>query len=268
MKPLTDFSPVTARNLRGVFTDIDDTLTSDGYLPAISYAAMERLQEAGMIVVPITGRPAGWCDLVARLWPVNGVVGENGAFYFHYDRKKKKMYRHYADDTDTKQRNHDRLMRLADMVISEVPGAAISADQAYRETDLAVDFREDVSPLDENDVQKIVTLLKSEGATVKVSSIHVNAWFGDYDKLTMTKCFARDILDLNIDEHEEKFVFTGDSPNDAPMFRFFTNSIGVANIKAFTDQIEVLPNYITSGFGGQGFAEVADFLDASRKAGA
>ena len=91
MKPLADFASETARNLHGVFTDIDDTLTSDGYLPAISYTAMERLQEAGLIVVPITGRPAGWCDLVARLWPVNGVVGENGAFYFHYDRKKKKM---------------------------------------------------------------------------------------------------------------------------------------------------------------------------------
>lgn len=267
MKPLADFASETARNLHGVFTDIDDTLTSDGYLPAISYTAMERLQEAGLIVVPITGRPAGWCDLVARLWPVNGVVGENGAFYFHYDRKKKKMYRHYADDTDTKQRNRDRLMQLADMVVSDVPGAAISADQAYRETDLAVDFREDVSPLGENDVQKIVSLLKNEGATVKVSSIHVNAWFGDYDKLTMTKCFAQDILGMNMNEEEERFVFTGDSPNDAPMFRFFTNSIGVANIKAFTDQIDVLPNYITTGFGGYGFAEVADFLVASRKVG-
>ena len=158
-------------------------------------------------------------------------------------------------------------MQLADMVVSDVPGAAISADQAYRETDLAVDFREDVSPLGENDVQKIVSLLKNEGATVKVSSIHVNAWFGDYDKMTMTKCFAQDILGMNMNEEEERFVFTGDSPNDAPMFRFFTNSIGVANIKAFTDQIDVLPNYITSGFGGYGFAEVADFLVASRKVG-
>ena len=141
MKPLVELSPDAGRGLIGVFTDIDDTLTTDGQLPAASYSAMERLRDNGLAVVPITGRPAGWCDLIARLWPVDGVVGENGAFYFHYDRGNRKMRRYYADDATSRQRNSERLKALGDAVLSAVPGARISADQAYRETDLRSEER-------------------------------------------------------------------------------------------------------------------------------
>jgi HAD superfamily hydrolase (TIGR01484 family) len=265
MKPLAEFSADAGRRLTGVFTDIDDTLTSDGQLPAKSYSAMERLRDSGLAVVPITGRPAGWCDLVARLWPVDGVVGENGAFYFHYDRSNRKMRRYYADDEASRQRNSERLKSLGKQVLDAVPGARISADQAYRETDLAIDFREDVVPLDEQAIAKIVTVLKDGGATVKVSSIHVNAWFGSYDKLTMTRHFARDVLGLDIDAAEQRFIFSGDSPNDGPMFRFFSHSVGVANVSDFADQLELPPTYITDGHGGTGFAEMADMLIAMRQ---
>jgi HAD superfamily hydrolase (TIGR01484 family) len=265
MKPLADFPADIGRGLRGVFTDIDDTLTCEGYLPAQAYAAMEQMQQAGLLVVPITGRPAGWCDLIARLWPVNGVVGENGAFYFHYDRARKKMIRHYSDDAKTRQQNRNQLIQLAEQVLREIPGAAVSADQAYRETDLAVDFCEDVPPLAAEAVQEIVQLLKGAGATVKVSSIHVNAWFGEYDKLTMTKSFARDILQMKMDAHEGQFIFIGDSPNDAPMFSYFSNSVGVQNIRDFADQIDILPKFIAKGHGGEGFAELASLLVTLRK---
>ncbi|MEL0133134.1 MAG: HAD-IIB family hydrolase [Rhodobiaceae bacterium] len=264
MRPLVELSPDVGRGLIGVFTDIDDTLTTDGQLPAASYSAMERLRENGLAVVPITGRPAGWCDLIARLWPVDGVVGENGAFYFHYDRGNRKMRRYYADDATSRRRNSERLKALGDAVLSAVPGARISADQAYRETDLAIDFCEDVAPLDESAVARIVAVLKAGGATVKVSSIHVNAWFGSYDKLTMTRHFARDVLGLDIDAVEQRFIFSGDSPNDGPMFSFFSHSVGVANVSAFADQLELPPTYITDGAGGGGFAEMVDMLIAMR----
>ena len=265
MKPLEELSADAGRRLIGVFTDIDDTLTTDGQLPSASYNAMERLRDSGLAVVPITGRPAGWCDLIARLWPVDGVVGENGAFYFHYDRGNRKMRRYYADNVASRRHKSERLTALGDAVLSAVPGACISADQAYRETDLAIDFCEDVTPLDEQAVAQIVAILKEGGATVKVSSIHVNAWFGDYDKLTMARRFARDVLGFDIDATEQRFIFSGDSPNDGPMFSFFSHSVGVANVSAFADQLELPPTYITNGHGGAGFTEMANMLVAMRE---
>ena len=178
MKKLLDLPLATRQAIRGVFTDIDDTLTSDGRLTSAAYAAMEALQDKGLLVVPITGRPAGWCDQIARLWPVDGVVGENGAFYFYYDRQAKRMHRFFADDAETRKANRQRLMALGNDVVTQVNGAAFSSDQAYRETDLAIDFCEDVPPLPDSAIDDIVSAFRNAGAVCKVSSIHVNGWFG------------------------------------------------------------------------------------------
>ena len=167
-----------ARNLVGVFTDIDDTVTTDGRLPAAAYDALERLHDAGLAVVPITGRPAGWCDMVARFWPVSGRGGENGAFYFRYDHKARKMIRHFAASPAERAGNRRKLEALAERILKEVPGAAIASDQLYREADLAIDFREDVEPLPPEAIDRIVALFPEAGAVAKVSSIHVNGWFG------------------------------------------------------------------------------------------
>ena len=267
MKPIASFPEERLRAVRGVFTDIDDTITNDGRLTARAYGAMERLQNAGVAVVPITGRPAGWCDHIARMWPVDGVVGENGAFYFRYDRANRRMDRRYVDPDDVRDEKRWRLKELGEQIVRAVPGAAISADQLYRETDLAVDFCEDVPPLSAESIDAIVALLTEAGATAKVSSIHVNGWFGNYDKLTMTKLFATDCLGVDLDAFEAEFVFTGDSPNDGPMFDFFSNSVGVANVREFEDRLASPPPYVTKGFGGDGFAEVAEMMVAARSGG-
>ena len=264
MKKLSDLPLATRQAIRGVFTDIDDTLTSDGRLTSAAYAAMEALQDKGLLVVPITGRPAGWCDQIARLWPVDGVVGENGAFYFYYDRQAKRMHRFFADDAETRKANRQRLMALGNDVVTQVNGAAFSSDQAYRETDLAIDFCEDVPPLPRASVDKIVDLLVSKGVTVKVSSIHVNGWFGNYDKLTMTKLYIEHCHGLDLESCETDFIFSGDSPNDAPMFKYFSHSVGVANVRDFDGQLDSPPAYITEGRGGAGFTEIADFLTSVR----
>lgn len=248
------------RRIRFVFTDIDDTLTEEGQLTSSAYQALGELNAAGIGVVPITGRPAGWCDLIARLWPVLGVVGENGAFYFRYDRELKKMERFYADSKSERDAKKARLSLLAIRIIQEVSGAAISADQAYRESDLAIDIAEDVQRLSDSEIQKIVSIFEGEGATAKVSSIHVNGWFGDYNKLSMTKIFARRCLAMDLDVDNTETVFIGDSPNDAPMFEFFEHAVGVANIKNFLGQLRIPPRYVTDGFGGVGFAELASML--------
>ena len=187
MQPFSDFSQNDLRKIRFVLTDIDDTITANGRLPAASYLAMEKLQQAGLRVIPITGRPAGWCDHIARMWPVEGIVGENGAFYFVYETGKRKMKRRYWKPENKREEDRKRFEKLGKKILSTVEGCAIATDQSYRETDLAIDYCEDVPVLSKSAVDQIVKIFKQEGAVVKVSSIHVNGWFGNYDKLSMTR---------------------------------------------------------------------------------
>ena len=264
MRPLQDFPPAELARIRGVLTDIDDTLTTDGHLTAEAYAAMERLHKSGLVVVPITGRPAGWCDHIARMWPINAVVGENGAFYFRYDSAERRMHRVYMQSADERAANRARLAELETQILQAVPGSAVAADQAYRESDLAIDFREDVAPLPPDQVQRIVAIAEAAGAVAKVSSIHVNMWFGSFDKLAMTRRLFAEVLGEDLEAHRDRYVFIGDSPNDAPMFAFFPNAVGVANVRDFAEELATLPAYVTQGRGGGGFAELAGALIAAR----
>ena len=262
--PLARFSAEARRAVRVLMTDIDDTLTDDGKLTASAYAALERLKAAGLIVIPVTGRPAGWCDLIARFWPVDAVVGENGAFYFRYDAAARRMIRRYAKPDSERAADRRRLAELAAEIPRAVAGAAIAADQAYRESDLAIDFCEDVAPLPSDDVDRIAALFHQHGATAKISSIHVNGWFGQYDKLSMSRRLLREEFDIELEAEKERIVFAGDSPNDAPMFACFPNAVGVANVLAYRGRLTAEPRWVTRGKGGQGFIELADALLAAR----
>lgn len=265
MRPIADMPVETAARIKVLFADIDDTLTHQGRLPACAYQALEDLSNAGISVAPITGRPAGWCDMIARFWPVEGVVGENGAFYFSYDAKSRRMRRSFAIPAYLRAEDRKRLDKVRDRILKDVPGSAVSADQLYREADLAIDFCEDVEPLPKSDVERIRAIFEEEGAIAKVSSIHVNGWFGHYDKLTMSRQFAEEVLDIDLADRLDQIVFVGDSPNDAPMFGYFPNACGVANVLHFKGELEAAPAYVTREEGGYGFVEVAEKLLAARR---
>jgi HAD superfamily hydrolase (TIGR01484 family) len=260
MQPLGSLPIDIRRRIRGVLFDIDDTLTSDGQLSAKSYSAMERLHRRRFIVIPITGRPAGWCDHIARMWPVDAVVGENGSFYFRYNRADQRLDKRFSVDDKHRSENRRRLEELGNLILSKVPGCALASEQRYRESDLAIDYCEDVTPLGEPDVEHIVQLFHQAGANAKVSSIHVNGWFGDYDKLSMTRRLILECFGVDLDAERERYLFVGDSPNDAPMFAYFPNSIGVANVMDFGDRISPKPAFVTKGRCGAGFVEVVDSL--------
>jgi len=264
LRPLSRFPAEARRNIHGVFSDIDDTLTTDGRLPAESYSAMEALHNAGILMIPVTGRPAGWCDHFARMWPVDAVVGENGAFYFRYDRERRRMTRRFDQPDGVRAVNREKLESLKSKILSAVPGSAIAGDQPYRETDLAIDFCEDVPRLPKEDVDRIVALFEAAGATAKISSIHVNGWFGQFDKLTMARRLMDEVFGIDLETENRHFTFTGDAPNDAPMFGFFEHSVGVANVFDFRDRLDAEPAYVTSARGGAGFAELAKALLAVR----
>lgn len=264
MRPLSEFPADARAAVRFVLCDIDDTITDHGRLPAASLAAMERLRAAGIRVLPITGRPAGWCDHFARMWPVDGVVGENGAMFFRYDHEARLMHRRYWKTAEQRAADRVKLDCLAREIPAAVPGAAIASDQPYREEDLAIDFAEDVPRLTDEAIGKIVALFEAAGAVAKVSSIHVNGWFGDFDKLSMTRRAMTEFFDRDIDEARDDIVFAGDSPNDAPMFGFFPNAVGVANVKDFVGRLEAEPAWVTQSRGGAGFQELAEALLAAR----
>ena len=260
MKPIEKMPSAVKKGIRYVLADIDDTLTLDGRLPAVVFAAMEDLKKAGIRMVPITGRPAGWCDHIARMWPVDGIVGENGAFYFHYDDSRRKMKRRYFKSEKQRKIDSKKLEKLKGVILSQIPGCRVSADQQYREADLAVDYCEDVPPLPMEDVDRIVRLFEEAGARAKISSIHVNGWFGEYDKLTMTRMLFAEVFKDDLAAVKENIIFVGDSPNDVPMFRFFPHSVGVANIEAFKEKIAHKPAWVTRREGGYGFAETVDLI--------
>ena len=265
MQPLGSAGREQLAPIQHVLCDLDDTLTYEGRLPAAAYSKLEQLADAGFGVVIVTGRPAGWCDLIARLWPVAGVIGENGAFYFAYDQAARQMHRRYWQTAHERARNIERLRDLFDGLSEDYPGLTTAGDQAYRESDLTIDICEDVSPLPSQTVAELITRIEAAGAAVRESSIHLNFWFGDFDKLAMTQRFFAEQLRLDSSSALQKAaIFVGDSPNDEPMFAFFPLSVGVANIKTFASRMTHLPRWTTTDPGGHGFCELADKILSSR----
>ena len=251
---------VSNNPVHGVLFDIDDTFTSHGRITAAAYAALEALDAAGIACVAVTGRPAGWCDMIARFWPVKAVIGENGAFYMH------KVIQEIAQQATLKTTwiaqiddiagHRATLAAIAARVMQSVPGCAVASDQAYRVCDLAIDFAEDVLQLDALAVEHIAALLRNEGMTAKVSSIHVNAWFGSHDKLTTTALYLRTLQGISLQAAQKNWLFVGDSPNDSPMFAAFANSVGVANVQDFAGRMPTMPQYVCTAHSGAGFVEL------------
>ena len=286
MQDVKQLADQGARGVKVVLTDIDDTLTHEGKLVREAYDALWDLHAAGIAVVPVTGRPAGWCDAIVRQWPVDAVIGENGAFVY-FERNGVLAARFHPNaladalESDQDKTNpharplsafpsherieqiRERLVPARDRVLAKFPKARVAKDQPYRIFDLAIDFREEPPDLGFDVAEQIRAELAAQGLVAKVSSIHVNAWFGKYDKLDMSRRVARDLFGVTA---ADQVVFVGDSPNDAPMFGGFPLSVGVANVRRFVDRMEHLPRYVTKNEGGAGFAEVARVLLDTRPA--
>ena len=262
MRPLAKLQRAKLAQIACLLCDIDDTVTADGRLPATSLQAMEQLEQAQIAVVPVTGRPAGWCDHIARMWPVAAVVGENGALWYAYDRKKRRMRSAYAKNAAARSADRRRLDELGERILAQVPGCALASDQFCRIADLAVDFCEDVPALPQSSIDQILALFSEAGANAKASSIHVNGWFGDYDKLSMARSCLAEVARLDIDADNARCAYIGDSPNDQPMFAHFTHSVGVANVADF--KLQHPPRWITRARAAAGFTELAAALLEAR----
>ncbi|GHV94790.1 haloacid dehalogenase [Spirochaetia bacterium] len=266
MKNIAKMGRAEAAGIRYVLMDIDDTITRQGKLLASSYTALWKLKEAGFRVIPVTGRPAGWCDCIAREWPVDGVIGENGALAFWEESASpqgteiaqrlpilKTMYH-----PDAIKNDHPILARIRERAFAQVPGIRDAKDQFARLFDIALDFAEEEPVLPLSAAEQVKTIALGEGARVKISSIHVNIWMGSYDKLSMTELFLKERFNWQGDLAE--MIFVGDSPNDEPMFARFPLACAVANIRRYEGLIKNLPAYVATQECGDGFAEIAQTL--------
>lgn len=255
MRPVSELRSHAAA-VEIIFTDIDGTLTDHGKLGPEAYAALWQLRRAGKRVVPVTGRPAGWCDLIARQWPVDAVVGENGALAYWEEGGKL----HRMEHPEAQPAGSGRLDQVRQAVLAEVPGSRVAPDQAFRRYDLAIDFAEDEPVLGLDAAADIQRVFERFGAHAKISNIHVNGWFGDYDKLSMVRRLVQHRFGWELDQGWERVVFCGDSPNDEPMFAAFPLGVGVQNISVFAAQLRSPPAYVTPSEGGKGFAELTEVL--------
>lgn len=264
-RPISALTPEICASLTGVFSDLDDTITHEGRIVPEAFQALNRARQAGLRTVLITGRPAGWVDHLARMWPVDGVVGENGGLWFWHDGTK--LQRRFEQPPNERATNKRRLATLAQGILSEVPGCAVSADQPYRELDLAIDFCEDVPPLGDDAIDAIVAAFERAGATCKVSSIHVNGWYGSFDKLVGCRRFLAERWNEDLAQARERWAYFGDSANDEPMYAYFPHGIGVANIERFLPRMASHPGYVTQAPGGLGFAEGLEHILRYRRQG-
>jgi hypothetical protein len=244
----------------GVLTDIDDTLTRDGAIEPAARAALRRLEEAGVPVLAITGRPMGWSEPLVRDRTLDAIVAENGAVALF--REGGALRVEYAQNKATRSANAGRLRQVAAQLQREVPQATLARDSAGRVTDIAIDHSE-FAHLDARTIERVVSIMRAEGMNATVSSIHVNGWFGDHTKLSGARWIVRRRLGRDLDAELDRWVYVGDSTNDQEMFAHFPLSVGVANLMRFAAELKVWPAYITRGERGAGFSEVADAIIAA-----
>ena len=256
MQPLSQFPTARLAAVRGVLTDIDDTLTEGGEIAAEALRALHDLRAADIPVIAITGRPAGWSEPFALAWPVDAILAENGAVMLR--RVAGQLQWDFTEDAATRAANFTRLHACAADVITSVPGAMLSTDSPGRLTDIAIDHSE-FAHLSAAQIDAVCVVMRAHGLHATVSSIHINGWIGEHSKWTA----ARWAVGAAFDPAE--WIYVGDSTNDALMFERMPLSVGVANIVRFVPQLSALPTCVTEAARGAGFAELARALISARQ---
>lgn len=264
MLPLAQWRP--PHGLRGVLTDIDDTLTTEGAITPDALQALAALRAAGLAVIPVTGRPLGWSETVASTWPVDATVAENGAVALlpgpiqdspePNKSARRQLSKIYQQDTATRTANFARMQQVLAQIERNVPGAVRATDSPGRECDIAIDHSE-FTTLPQAAIDQCVAIMRAAGMNATVSSIHINGWFGAHNKLEGARWIVRTLFGSDLDAEIDQWVYVGDSTNDQLMFQHFPHSVGVANVARFVPQLQHLPRYVTRGERGAGFAEVA-----------
>ncbi|NQT59502.1 MAG: HAD-IIB family hydrolase [Bacteroidetes bacterium] len=260
-KPLSELNPGDTSGIKFVLTDVDDTITNKGRLLPSALKSLWDLHEQGIKIIPVTGGSAGWADVYFRQWPIEAVITESGALAWYREKGVRKRVDH---PSIYREGYRERANRLIERVLTEVPDSKLSVDQFCRIYDIAFDHHEEPPFLSQDSIEHIMRICSEEGASFGVSSIHVNCWFGDYNKLNMVKYILKDIYKLDEDEMKHQIAYCGDAPNDSPLFDFFPMSFGVANVLSSSPNMPVMPAYCSNQKYGKGFSEIAAAIISCR----
>ncbi|HEY4058053.1 MAG TPA: HAD-IIB family hydrolase [Kofleriaceae bacterium] len=255
MRPVAELS-LNAADIRGVFSDVDDTLTHDGSVTVEAYDAIVRARAAGLRIVLVTGRPAGWAEVLASVWPVDAAIAENGGIaYLKRGRRLERVYFAPGDPLDDAK----KLAALSADVLQRFSFAKRSDDSGLRITDVAFDVGE-TQHLPREQIDAITARCRELGARTLVSSVHAHACFHLADKARMSARIANILWGETESDTAAHYAFVGDSPNDQAAFTFFGASIGVANVARYLKDLAPPPQYVTQAPNGRGFAEAMDVL--------
>lgn len=263
MKPLAQWPEAARRQLRGVLTDIDDTMTTRGRLTPDVLAALERLHSAGLLLVAVTGRPTWWAMPLLRLCGFDAVIAENGASAFWLEQDGRMRSWFYAD-APTRQAHRERLENFIPVLQQRFPGIPVADDCAQRVGDLAFDIGENLAPLPAREVAGVLDFMRSHGFFAAASSIHVHASLERFCKQRTSARILAEVFGIGDREARESLAFIGDSANDARMFGHFPHSVGVANVAQHAARLDSLPAWVTPSEYGAGFVEFADAILAAR----
>lgn len=247
--------PEDLREISYLLTDIDDTLTTEGRLLPETYQALWDLQAAGIGVITVTGGSAGWCEHIVRAWPVAAAIGESGAFVM--TTRNNRVELEYWEDEDLQTARQEAHLAAIRPLLGD--RFRLAHDQRFRLADVAVDIVGYLRP----EVDALAEKIRALGATVAISSVHINTWIGDYNKRTMSERLLRR-LGLGDDDLARQVCFAGDSRNDGPMFAFFGKTFGVANILPVLDDLPRKPRWISAEVAGRGFVDIAKALLAAK----
>ena len=245
------------KSIDWVLTDVDDTLTWQGQLPPETLVALKALRDAGKKVVAVTGACAGWCDHIAQLWPVDAVLGENGAFIM----EKKNGYLTLRSDIPLPEisANQSKLKEQVLAILSDYPELSLTLDQSYRLCEVAIDIGQNRLKVDDAIIEEIVSKIHALDAHATASSIHINAWYGEHSKRATSTAFLKE-KGLSDEEMIQHACYVGDSMNDQFMFEALPFSVGVANIEHYWTKLSHHPVVVMQKPGGYGFAEFTDKL--------
>ena len=264
MKPLADLPQEEAARLRGLLFDLDDTFLSHGVLTRGAYDALWSLRDAGLRLVAVTGRPAGWGEVLVRQWPVDGCVTENGAV--HVVREGRAVVRHEACGPEERQRRREELARIVTRVREVVPEARLTDDASFRVSDVTWDVGE-LATLPDERIRLIVREIERAGASWTQSSVHLHATFDVDDKATGAVRFCdRELGERDASAVVVRYAFAGDSGNDAACFAAFRTTFGVSNVRSSAGRLSVTPRYVASRPMGEGFVEIAAAVLSRRPA--
>lgn len=268
VKEINQLTSEKAKKIQWLLTDVDDTLTWRGRLPPETLSSLDHLHRSGIRVVAVTGACAGWCDHIARVWPLHGVIGENGAFWMCKNHSG--FHTHYAHPVETMNDRQRKLREKIELLLTDYPGVGFALDQTYRICDVAINLSQDRTPVDKTIALELVNRISEltvdgEPVNAMLSSIHINAWVGEHSKKISGEKFLREMIN-NSEIDLETIAYVGDSHNDESMFQWLPLSFGVNNILSVLDDLIYQPSYITDRNGGYGFSELAETLLSLRGA--